>query len=100
MRKESDKFPENALFHQEGAPPHTSHYARDLLRDIFGENWIGKYGPENRPAISPDLTPLDLFVWGYVKYRVFRTPINNLTRLKRRTTAAIRSITQEMIDRV
>ncbi len=61
MRNESEKFTENELFLQDDAPPHMSHDARDLLRDIFGENWIGKYGPENWPTRSPDLTPPGFF---------------------------------------
>ena len=31
---------------------------------------------------------------------MFKTPVNDLTQLKRRVTQAIRSITQEMIDKV
>ncbi len=79
---------------------HTSHDALDLSRDSFGENRIGKYSPENWPARSPDFTPLVFIVLRYVKDREFKTPVNNLTQLKRRITRAIRSITQEFIDRV
>ena len=100
VRDEAPNFPTNALFQQDGASPHTSHEARELLGDIFGENWIGKYGPQNWPARSPDLTPPDFFLWGYVKDRVFRSSVNNLTQLKRRITRAVRSVTPEMIKKV
>jgi hypothetical protein len=33
---------------------------------------------------SPDLTPLDFFLWGYVKSIVFRAPVNGLDELKTR----------------
>ena len=99
VRQEAQNFPANALFQQDGASPHTSHDALELLGDIFGENWIGKYGPQNWPARSPDLTPADFFLWGYVKDKVFRTPVNNLTQLKRRITRAVRSVTPEMIKK-
>ncbi len=59
VRNEYEIFPANALFQHEGASPHTIHDTRDILRDIFEENWIGKYGPENWPARSPDITPTD-----------------------------------------
>ena len=62
VRAEAENFPDNALFQQYGAPPHTSHAARSLLADIFSQNWIGKYGPTNWPARSPDLAPLDFFL--------------------------------------
>ncbi len=84
VRNESENFPKNALFQQDSAPKYTNHEARDLLRNIFGENCKGKYDSENCPARSPDHTPLDFFVWGYVEDRVFKTPVNNLTQLKRK----------------
>ncbi len=74
---------ENALFLQNGASLHTSHDTRDLLRDIFGENWIGKFGPENWPTSLPDLTPLDVFVWRSDKDRVFKISANYLTQLEK-----------------
>ncbi len=100
VRAEAENFPDNALFQQDGALPHTSHAARSLLADIFDQNWIGKYGPTNWPARSPDLTPIDFYLWGYVVDHVFKTPVQNITQLKRRITRAVRSVTQEMITKV
>ncbi len=54
----------------------------------------------NWPARYPDLTPLDFFVWGFVKNQVFQIPVQNITQLKRRITRAIRSVTQDMIAKV
>ncbi len=99
VRIESENLPENALFQRDGASTHTCHDARERLKNIFGENRIGKYGPENWPAGSPDLTPPEFFVRGSVKYMVFKTSVNNLTQLKRIITRAIRSVMQEMIGR-
>lgn len=31
------------------------------------ETWIGKYGTIRWPPNSPDLTPPDTFLWGYLK---------------------------------
>ena len=34
---------------------------------------------------SPDLTPLDaLFLWGYIKTKVYKTKVNDITNLKER----------------
>ena len=100
VRQQAQIFPANALFQQDGAPPHTSHDARNLLQDIFGENWIGKHGRPNWPARSPHLTPPDFFLWGYVKDKVFKSPVNNLRQLKRRIKLSVRSVTVEMIEKV
>ncbi len=47
VKKESEKFPENGLFQQFCALPITTQDARDLFIEIFGENVVGMYGPEN-----------------------------------------------------
>ena len=99
VRAEAENFPGDPLFQQDDAPPHTSHATRSHSADIFDQNWIGKYGPTNWPARSPDLTPLDFFLWGYVKYQVFKTPVQSITPLKRRITPAISNVTQDMITK-
>ncbi len=70
---------------------YTIHEARALLRVMHGEKWIEKYGPENWPARSSDTTPPDIFVCRYAEDMALKTPVNNLTQLKRRTTEALRS---------
>ena len=44
----------------DGAPAHS--VVPGSLNDMFGEQWIGRYGPFRWPARSPDLTPLDFFL--------------------------------------
>ncbi|GFW25566.1 hypothetical protein TNCV_1308271 [Trichonephila clavipes] len=43
----------------------------DLLKDTFGDRLISRFGPVNWPPRSCDLTPLDYFLWGYVKSLVY-----------------------------
>ncbi|GFT87481.1 uncharacterized protein TNCV_2395851 [Trichonephila clavipes] len=38
-----------------------------LLKDTLGDRLISRFGPVNWPPRSCDLTPLDYFLWGYVK---------------------------------
>jgi len=45
--------------------------------------------------ISP---PLDFFLWGYVKDKVFSTPVPNITNLKARLTDAFATITEYMLE--
>jgi len=41
----------------------------------YPERWIGRRGAIKWPPRSPDLTPLDYFMWGYLKERVYKTKI-------------------------
>ncbi len=49
VRHKLKTFQENALYQQGGVPLHISQESLALLGKIFGENWIGKYGPTNCP---------------------------------------------------
>lgn len=68
----------------DGAPAHSVVSARERLTQMFGQQWIGRYGPERWPARSPDLTPLDFFLWGYVKTDVYSTDVDTVDDLRNR----------------
>jgi len=42
--------------------------------------------------------PLDFFLWGYVKNKVFSTPVPYITNLKARITHAFATITEHMLE--
>lgn len=90
----------NMWFMQDGAPSHTYGPVVAYLNGAYQNNWMGKKGPINWPARSPDLTPLDYFLWGYIKEKVYVTPAANLEDLKARITAACRGISAEMLQHV
>jgi len=69
-------------FQQDGAQPHFSHVARDFLDEIFPQRWIGRRGPVEWPARSPDLTPPDFWLWGYVKDSVYSKKPDTIASLK------------------
>jgi hypothetical protein len=53
------------------------------------------------PPRSPNLTPCDFFVWGFIKDRVFVPPLPaTLVDLRTRVTAAITVIDHDMLQRV
>jgi hypothetical protein len=53
------------------------------------------------PAQSPNLTPCDYFLWGYVKDKVFVPPQPvSIPDVNSRTTAAVETITPDMLVRV
>ena len=49
------------------------------------------------PARSPDITPLDFFLWGYVKTNVFKSEIKDIDDLKTKITEAVASVRPEML---
>ncbi len=87
------------IFMQDGAPPHFSKAVRDWLDGTFPEHWIGRRGPIEWPPRSPDLTPLDFSVWGFVKEKVYQTSHNDLDSLKNGIRQAFELITPDMVER-
>ncbi|GFV10166.1 uncharacterized protein TNCV_3661181 [Trichonephila clavipes] len=69
-------------FQQDGATCHTARAAIDLLKDTFGDRLISRFGPVNWPPRSCDLTPLDYFLWGYVKSLVYADKPQTLDHLE------------------
>jgi hypothetical protein len=76
------QFPPQTILQQDGAPHHFCH----LDREMAGR-WIGRGGPIAWPPTSPDLTPLDFFLWRYMKNIVYRVKINDLRHLKARSSS-------------
>lgn len=61
----------------DGAPPHFSLVARQYLDENYADRWIGRAGPQPWPPRSPDLNPIDFFLWGHLKSLVYITPVLN-----------------------
>jgi len=74
------------IFQQDGAPPHWGSHVRRFLDATVPNRWNGRDGPTPWPPRSPDITPLDFFLWGYVNDKVFSTPVPDITNLKARIT--------------
>lgn len=88
-------------FQQDGAPPHNAAQVVNYLSDNFGEKVIATNGPIRWPPRSPDLTPLDFFLWGYVKDYVYHsTPPATLEILENRILQAFETITPVMLEEV
>lgn len=63
IREISGENFEHTWFQQDGAAPHYGRDVRAYLDAVFIDQWIGRRGPIEWPARSPDLTPLDYFLW-------------------------------------
>ena len=77
---------------QDGAPAHRLRAVRDFLINTFGHRLVALGTGVEWPARSPDLTPLDFFLWGYLKSRVYATPPQNLADLRLRITNEINNL--------
>ena len=62
-------------FQRDGDPPHSSHDVRNFLNYCFPGRWIGRGSPHNWPARSPDLSPLDYCLWGWMKELVYSVKV-------------------------
>ncbi|GFU38303.1 uncharacterized protein TNCV_2432991 [Trichonephila clavipes] len=72
----------------------------DLLKDTFGDRLISRFGPVNWPPRSCDLTPLDYFLWGYVKSLVYADKPQTLDHLEDNIRRVIADIRPQMLERV
>ena len=88
---------DGVIFQQDGAPPHWGLRVRESLDRQFPGKWIGRGGPIPWPARSPDVTPLDFFFWGYVKDRVYQTPIRDIEELKRKIVEVVATVNRNML---
>ena len=87
------------VFQQDGATPHWGSDVGRFLDAAFPNRWIGRDGPTPRPPRTPDITPY-FFLWGYVKDKVFSTPVPDITNLKARITDAFATIIEDFGEHV
>jgi hypothetical protein len=67
-----EEFQPWIIFQQDDAPPHWGSYVRRILNAAFPNRWIGIDGPTSWPPRSPDITPLDLILWGLLRSKYLR----------------------------
>ncbi|GFU65101.1 transposable element Tc3 transposase [Trichonephila clavipes] len=87
-------------FQQDGATYHTARATIDLLKDTFDDRLISRFGPVNWPPRSCDLTPLDYFLWGYVKSLVYADKPQTLDHLEDNICRVIADIRPQMLEKV
>ncbi|GFW61478.1 uncharacterized protein TNCV_347261 [Trichonephila clavipes] len=87
-------------FQQDGATCPTARATIDLLKYTFGDRLISRFGPVNWPPRSCDLTPLDYFLWGYVKSLVYADKPQTLGHLEDSIRRVIADIRPQMLEKV
>ncbi|GBN42850.1 hypothetical protein AVEN_191909-1 [Araneus ventricosus] len=90
----------NVWFQHDGTPSHKVSSVQRYIRDTFQQQVIGYGGCIEWPPRSPDLNPLDFFLWGCIKQRVYATPPPTLQELRNRITDACASVSPDMLYKV
>ncbi|GFX05585.1 putative DD41D transposase [Trichonephila clavipes] len=73
-------------------------FKNDEGQHTFGDRLISRFGPVNWLPISCDLTPLDYFLWGYVKSLVYADKPQTLDHLEDNIFLA--DIRPQMLEKV
>ena len=87
-------------FQQDGATAHTSRRSLGLLREMFPGHVVSLRGDIGWSLRSPDLSPCDFFLWGYLKAQVYQNRPQALEALREAITQEVAAIPPEMIRRV
>jgi len=88
------------IFQQDGAGPHNARAVTNYLNGQFPDRWMGRYGPIHWPARSPDLNPLDFFLWGYCKEIIYKKLPEDIEDLNNKLHFAIWSIDDDMLRKM
>jgi AraC-like DNA-binding protein len=84
----------NGWFQQDNATAHTARTSMNHVRMYFGERVISK---GLWPARSPDLSPPDYFLWGYLKDKVYENGPRSLNELRENITAVVNNISADIL---
>jgi transposase len=87
----------SAWFQQDGATAHTAKVTLQHLENYFGQRVITR---GLWPARSPDLTPPDFFLWGYLKGMVYADSPKTIAHLKANILNAISAIPLNILSDV
>ena len=68
-------------FQHDRAPSHYTRHVMQHLKDTFSNRWISRGSTINWPLRSPDLTPLDFCLWGWMNSEVCRKKVDTQDEL-------------------
>lgn len=95
-----DKDVDDMWFQQDGATCHTTRPNMAELRTKFHGRIISRFGDANWPSRSCDLSPLDFFLWGYTKDKVYTNNPQTLEQLKDNIREVIAAVQPAMCKKV
>ena len=98
--EDSEEASSDSIFMQDGAPAHTSRMAMEWLEKRFPGRLISNKSDFIWPPRSPDLNPLDFFLWGYMKEQIHRAQPGSIAEVKQLIENFMASITEDLLQRV
>ena len=87
------------IWQQDGAKPHQANMVMEWLDGIFEDRMLAirsRRGDTWAPS-SPDLNPLDFFLCGYLKEKVYKPLPTSLEELKSRIKREVRDLPESMV---
>jgi len=87
-------------FMQDGAAPHTAARVLTWLQEHFEERLIGRRLANSWAARSPDINPLDFYLWGRVKDQMIGKTFENLREVREGVETLVSQISAEECRRV
>lgn len=91
---------DNKWFQQDGATCHTARETLTILHESFPNRVISRFGDQNWPPRSCDLTPLDFWLWGYLKSQVYANKPATTEALKTEIRRCINEIPPHVYNTV
>ena len=86
-------------FQHDGATAHRARNSMAVVREMFG-TVISHFGDIAWSARSPELTVSDLFLWGFLKDRVFWRHFMTIQELKQDIVDKVAAIDEDLRRRV
>uniref|UniRef100_A0A914CNM1 Tc1-like transposase DDE domain-containing protein n=1 Tax=Acrobeloides nanus TaxID=290746 RepID=A0A914CNM1_9BILA len=99
IRKQISAF-EKPIFMHDDSPAHRKLDVQEFLEHEVPHHWIGVGSNySNWPHHSPDIIPLNYFLWGFIKSQIYKTPIesDDIVELRHRINSAFKKVTKEML---
>jgi hypothetical protein len=86
------------VFQHDSAPPHFKCAVVEHLNVHFPERWVGQGSIHPWPPRSPDLSPLDYCIWGWMKNIVYQRKAQTREELLARIMHAAREIRDNSVN--
>ena len=84
-------------FQQDGAPPHFHRDVRAYLDENMQNRWTGRRGRVEFPPRSPDLTPMDFFLWGFLNVKVYSRKPETIAEMRVAIEDECAQVPEEML---
>ena len=89
-----------AWFMQDGTSPHTAHETISYLQELFGNRLLCLGTRYEWSPHSPDLNPLDFWLWGAAKGSIYANKPDTLAQLKRNVRNYIQQVPIDILTKV